>query len=261
MKKLKNIPLVILAGGYGTRIMELSHLIPKPMIEIGNMPILLHIMKYYASYGVRKFIICGGYKCEVIKNYFKNFNVKTNDIQIDLNKNKINFLTKKYDDWSIIISDTGENTQTGGRIKRIKKYIDTEYFFMTYGDGLSDVNVNKLFNFHLKNNKFATVTTVSPKSRFGLISYLNKNQINFREKPDTGENFINAGFFVLSKEIFNLIKGDNTNFEENTLDLISKKKELIGFKHSGFWQCMDNQRDKLKLESLWSGKKPPWKKW
>ena len=261
MKKINNSPLVILAGGYGTRIMELSHLIPKPMIQIGNIPILLHIMKYYASFGVRRFIICGGYKCDVIKNYFKNLNLNNNDIEIDLSKNELKFLTKKYEDWSVIVADTGENTQTGGRIKRIKKYIDTNYFFMTYGDGLCDVNISNLLNFHLKNKKIATVTTVSPKSRFGLISYVNKNQISFREKPETDENFINAGFFVLSKDIFKSIKGDKTNFEKSTLSEISKKKQLIGFKHSGFWQCMDNQRDKLNLEKLWASKSPPWKKW
>jgi len=261
MSDLSKIPLVILAGGYGTRIMELSHLIPKPMIKIGKYPILLHIMKYYSHFGVKDFIICGGYKCSVIKEYFKNFYLENNDVEINLKNNELNFLTANYENWSIKIIDTGEDTETGGRIKEIKKYIKSEFFYMTYGDGLSDVNIYNLTKFHLKNNKLATLTAISPRSRFGLINFKNKSLIDFTEKPNKEDNFINAGFFVLSKKIFNFIKDKKTNFEKDTLKILSKKKLLTGYKHNGFWQCMDTQRDRINLEKMWNMKSTPWKKW
>lgn len=258
MNKIQDTPLVILAGGFGTRIMEYSHLIPKPMIEIGDQPIILHIMRYYSSFGVKKFIISAGYKSEIIKKYFSDINNFINDIEINTKNKTIDYLNKSKIDWTVKVIDTGLDTQTGGRIKNVEKYLEGENFFMTYGDGLSDVSIDKLYNFHKKNKKLATVTTVSPKSRFGILNFKKGNLVEFKEKPKEIKNFINAGFFVLNKRILNHILNSKTNFEQDVLTKLSKKNQLVGYKHNGFWQCMDTQRDKKLLDQLWISKKAPW---
>ena len=252
--------LVILAGGRGTRFIEETHLTPKPMINIGGIPIILHIMKYYSYFGVKEFIICGGYKVENIKTFFLNLNNFINDIEINFNNNEIDFLTKNNFDWNVKIVDTGLHTMTGGRIKKIKKYINNdENFYLTYGDGLSNVNIRKLSEFHIAHKKIATLTMVIPPARYGAVE-ANKNIVTkFQEKPKGDNQLINGGFFVLNKKIFKFIKNDKTIFEENVLKKLTKLKELQAYKHLGFWQPMDSLRDKIDLEKLWL-KNPFWKK-
>ena len=234
MEKIENIPLVILAGGKGTRITEYTKLIPKPMIKIGNKPILKHIIDYYAFFGVKNIIIASGYKQKNIKDYFKN-NISVNVI------------------------NTGRDTMTGGRLLRIKKYID-KTFFLTYGDGLSNVNIKKLYLNHMRNKKICTVTAVHPIARFGEINF-NKNKIiNFNEKPQVKNDWINGGFFVFEKKIFNFLQNDQTVLEGRPLQKLTKIKQLNGYKHNGFWQCMDTAREKIILENLYKSKNCPWKK-
>ncbi|MBD1140765.1 NTP transferase domain-containing protein [Pelagibacterales bacterium SAG-MED39] len=251
-----NLKVVILAGGYGTRLGTLTKLKPKPMVDVCGKPILEHIMQLYLKSGFFNFIICAGYKNEVIKNYFKK--KYQNDIVVD-NKNEV--LIKKRN-LSIRIVNTGKNSLTGGRIKRIKKYVqEDEYFHMTYGDGLSNVNINKLTKYHIKNKKFATVTTVKiqvPQERFGVVYFKNKNIVKkFVEKPDIKEIFINGGFFVLSNKIFKFIKDDQTRWEAKPLEKIARVKQLAAFKHTGFWKCMDTLRDRKFLEQF-KHKRFPW---
>jgi len=251
-----NLKVVILAGGYGTRLGTLTKLKPKPMVDVCGKPVIEHIMKLYLQAGFFNFIICAGYKSEVIKNYFKKKFKK--NILID--NSKETFIKKS--NLSIRIVNTGKNSLTGGRIKRIKKYVQNdEYFHMTYGDGLSNVNINKLNQFHIKNKKFATVTTVKiqvPQERFGVIYFKNKNIVKkFVEKPDIKEIFINGGFFVLSNKIFRFIKDDLTRWEAKPMEKIAKLKQLAAFKHTGFWKCMDTIRDRKYLEQF-KNKKFPW---
>ena len=252
--------LVILAGGRGSRFIEETHLTPKPMITIGGIPIILHIMNYYSFFGVKEFIICGGYKIENIKNFFMNLNNFVNDLAINYAKNEIKFLTKNNFDWNVKIIDTGLHTMTGGRIKRVKKYLtDDENFFLTYGDGLSNVNIEKLSKFHIAQKKIATLTMVLPPAKYGVIE-VNKNIVTkFQEKPRENNILINGGFFVLNKKIFKFIKNDKTIFEENVMKKLTKLKELNAYKHFGSWQSMDSLKDKLLLEELWT-KNPFWKK-
>lgn len=254
--------VVILAGGFGTRISEESHLKPKPMIEIGGMPILWHIMKAYSFYGYNDFVICCGYKQYVIKEYFADYFLHRSDITFDFSdNNKIEIHNNYSEPWKVTLVDTGLHTMTGGRIKRIQKYVGNERFMLTYGDGVSDVNIEELIKFHESNGKIGTLTAVRPEGRFGVLDIKNNNINAFREKDSNDMGYINAGFMVMEPEIFNYIEGDNTTFEREPLEAIAKQGELQAFKHFGFWKCMDTQRDKQELESLWNEEKAPWKLW
>jgi glucose-1-phosphate cytidylyltransferase len=252
--------LVIFAGGYGSRLSEETQKIPKPMVEIGEMPIIFHIMKYYSLFGIKDFVICLGYKGNIIKSFFLNYNNLSKKIIINLKNNTIvadNFL----DDWNITLVDTGLQTQTGGRLKRVKEFIkNEEYFYLTYGDGLSDVNINELTKFFIKKNNICTLTAVKPKNRFGIIE-IDKSCIvtRFQEKPST--DWVNGGFFIMKPDILEYINGDDTPLEEEPMRNLTKKKEISAYKHEGFWQCMDTLKDKNYLEKLWSRGEAPWKNW
>lgn len=254
--------VVLLAGGFGTRISEESHLKPKPMIEIGDQPILWHIMKHYSSCGYNEFIICAGYKQHVIKQYFADYYLHRSDITFDFSDDgKMTVHSNVSEPWRVTVVDTGLNTMTGGRIKRIQKYIGNAPFMMTYGDGVSDVDIAKLVEFHKEHGKMITMTAVQPEGRFGVLD-LEGNQIKaFREKSQEDMGYINAGFMVIEPEIFNLINGDATIFEREPLEIAASRGELVAFRHDGFWQCMDTQRDKQKLEELWASGKAPWRNW
>lgn len=255
--------VVILAGGFGTRISEESHLRPKPMIEIGEKPILWHIMKLYSFYGYNDFIICAGYKQHMIKQYFAEYYLHQSDITFDFtNENKMVIHNNVAEPWKVTIVDTGLNSMTGGRIKRIQNYIGNETFMLTYGDGVSNVNIKALVDFHKKHGKIATLTTVNIGQRFGVLDINENNQINaFREKNDLDGSMVNAGYMVLEPQIFNYINGDETIFEKYPLEKIAQQGELMAFKHEGFWQCMDTQRDKNQLEEQWMNGKALWKVW
>lgn len=252
--------VVILAGGFGTRISEESYLKPKPMIEIGEMPILWHIMKQYSHFGFNEFIICAGYKQSVIKEWFANYFIHTSDITFDFSKgNEIEVHNKHSEPWKVTIVDTGLNTMTGGRLKRVQKYIGCNRFFMTYGDGVSDVDINALLEFHKHHHKLATITVIQPEGRFGYINLRDEKVLSFREKSDHDTGWINAGFMVLEPDVFNYLKDDSSVFEREPMETMALKGEMIAFKHMGFWQCMDTLRDKEKLEKIWSSGKAPWK--
>ncbi|MBX4260785.1 glucose-1-phosphate cytidylyltransferase [Clostridium estertheticum] len=255
--------VVLLAGGFGTRISEESHLKPKPMIEIGDMPILWHVMKIYSYYGYNEFVICCGYKAHMIKEYFADYYLHRSDVTFDFSENnKITVHSNFSEPWKVTLVDTGLNTMTGGRIKRIQKYIGNEPFMLTYGDGVSDVNIAKLVKFHEANGKIATMTAINVAQRFGVLDINDDDSINsFREKSEDDGSMINGGFMVLNPEIFDYIEGDSTIFEKAPLETVAKMGELMAYKHEGFWSCMDTQRDKQKLESLWGSGKAPWKKW
>lgn len=254
--------VVLLAGGFGTRISEESHLRPKPMIEIGGKPILWHIMKIYSHFGLNDFIICAGYKAYFIKEYFLNYFVHNSDISVDLVKNQIHIHNSKAEPWRVTVVDTGENTMTGGRLKRIASYLDEEDFCLTYGDGLSNINISELISFHKAHGRLATITAVSPPGRFGHLRIDEKNEVqHFVEKPDGDETKINGGFFVLSPKVLNYIEGDETVWEISPLEKLSSNQELQAFLHNGFWQPMDTLRDKIYLEELWKKEKAPWKIW
>jgi glucose-1-phosphate cytidylyltransferase len=253
--------LVILAGGRGTRISEETLVRPKPLVEIGGLPIIWHIMKIYSHYGFNEFVICCGYKGYMIKEYFSNYGLHTSDTTIDLKNKTIKVHKKTTEKWKITLIDTGENTLTGGRILRIKDYVG-ENFCLTYGDGLANVNIKKLLDHHKKNKKISTVTVVQPTARFGTVE-LDKNMLvkKFLEKSSGDSGWINGGFFVLNKKIFKYIKNDQTIFEKEPLENLSKQKQLTAFKHKGFWQPMDTLREKEYLEELWNSNKAPWKVW
>ncbi|HHV31280.1 glucose-1-phosphate cytidylyltransferase [Caproiciproducens sp. LBM24188] len=254
---------VILAGGFGTRISEESHLKPKPMIEVGDQPILWHIMKYYSYYGVNEFIICAGYKQHVIKEYFANYYLHRSDITFDFtNHNHITVHNNVAEPWKVTVVDTGLNTMTGGRIKRIKNYIDDEPFMMTYGDGVCDVDLDKLLAFHKKHGKLATMTAIQPGGRFGTLEIKDDFTISrFAEKRKEDGGWINGGFMVLEPKVIDYIEDDSTTFEREPLEKLSEEGQLVAYQHDGFWQCMDTLRDKEKLESLWMSGKAPWMKW
>ena len=252
---------VILAGGLGTRISEETHLKPKPMIEIGGMPILWHLMKSYSSFGVNDFIICCGYKGFFIKEYFSNYFLHRSDVTIDLQENDIEIHENYSEPWKITLVDTGPNTMTGGRLKRVKKFLqDEEAFCFTYGDGISDINIKNLIDFHSSHKKLATITGVVPPGRYGAI--LDDGDIvkSFEEKPRGDGAMINGGFFVLSPKVIDLIDGDETSWELEPLHKLVEEENLMVFKHNGFWQPMDTLRDKNHLEELWATN-PPWKSW
>lgn len=257
---------VILAGGFGTRISEESGVRPKPMVEIGGKPILWHILKIYSHYGIDEFIICCGYKGYVIKEYFSNYFLHQSDVTFDMASNKMEVHKKKAEKWKITLVDTGEDTMTGGRIKRIQDYVGNETFCLTYGDGVSDINIKSLIEFHKKEDSIVTLTAVQPPGRFGAFNLKDgANKIaSFREKPKGDGNdtaWINGGFFVVEPEAFDLIKEDKTVWEREPLEEAAKLGKLSAYKHSGFWQSMDTLRDKNVLEELWSEPTPPWKMW
>ena len=251
---------VLLAGGLGTRISEESASRPKPMIEVGGKPIIWHIMKMYAAHGINEFIVCCGYKGYVIKEYFANYFLHQSDVTIDLANNSIEVHHKKAEPWKVTLVDTGEETQTGGRLKRVADYIDGD-FCMTYGDGVGSVDLTALLQFHQSHGKLATMTAVQPPGRFGALQ-LNGNQIqSFVEKPQGDGGWINGGFFVLNPKVLEEISSDATLWEQEPLQNLAKQGELQAFFHSGFWQPMDTLRDKNHLESLWASGKAPWKMW
>lgn len=255
--------VVILAGGMGTRISEESHLKPKPMIGIGDKPIIWHIMKTYSHYGFNDFVILMGYKSYVIKEYFADYFLHNCDLKIDLATNTIETLNSKSEPWKITLVDTGLHTMTGGRIKKAQQYIGNEPFMLTYGDGVSDVDINALIKTHKAHGKLATVTTVQPEGRFGALDIDEKGNIkSFQEKPKGDGAWINAGFFVLQPEVFNYIPdGDGIIWERDPLEALAKDGQLSGYKHTGFWKPMDALRDKIVLEELWNSGKAPWKVW
>jgi glucose-1-phosphate cytidylyltransferase len=253
---------VILAGGKGTRISEETIAKPKPMIEIGNKPILWHIMKIYSTYNINEFIICLGYKGYMIKEYFLNYYIHQSDITINLKDNSYKILQNSSEPWSITLVDTGEETMTGGRVKRIKPFVENETFLMTYGDGVSDVNIRDSITFHKKHGKMATLVAVQPPGRYGSLHIIDDNKIStFVEKPQGDGGFINGGFFVLEPGVFDFINGDQTIWEREPLESLASMNQLRAYKHLGFWQSMDTLRDKIQLEELWEGKNPPWKVW
>ncbi len=254
---------VILAGGLGTRISEETESKPKPMIEIGGMPILWHILKLYSAHGVNDFIICCGYKGYVIKEYFANYFLHMSDVTFDMAHNKMEVHHRYAEPWKITLIDTGSNTMTGGRLKRVAKYVqDEEAFCFTYGDGVSDVNISELIGFHRIHGKKATLTAVYPPGRFGAIDIHTDHQItSFKEKPKGDGGMINGGFFVLSPEVINLIQDDSTIWEREPLEWLAQHSQMMAYLHHGFWQPMDTLRDKNYLEELWSSGNAPWKSW
>jgi glucose-1-phosphate cytidylyltransferase len=254
--------IVILAGGIGSRLSEETDIKPKPMIEIGGKPIIWHIMKMYSHYGFNDFIICLGYKGYMIKEYFNNYFIHSEDVTIDLSRNKIKVLGSKTEPWKVTLIDTGMNTMTGGRIKRVQKYIGEKTFMLTYGDGLSNVNLKELLSFHRKKAKSATITAVVPYARFGALDLDNNHTVlSFKEKPKGQSLWINGGFFVLEPEIFKYIKDDNSVWEQEPMEKLTAQKKLNAYKHNSFWSCMDTLRDKLELERLWKTGEAPWKVW
>lgn len=255
--------VVILAGGLGTRISEESHLKPKPMIEVGDAPILWHIMKYYSSYGFNEFIICCGYKGYVIKEYFADYYLHRSDITFDFSdNNKMIVHNNVAEPWKVTVIDTGLNTMTGGRLKRIQKYVGNETCMMTYGDGVSDVNLDALLKFHREQGKAATLTAIQPGGRFGVLDIDDSQTVRqFSEKAKEDGGWINAGFMVLEPEAFSYIEGDQTYFEKEPLENMAKDGNLAAYRHEGFWKCMDTMRDKGMLDELWNKGNAPWKRW
>ena len=252
---------VILAGGYGTRLSEETALKPKPMVEIGDRPILWHIMKTYSHHGINDFIICLGYKGYVIKEYFANYFLHMSDVTIDLKNNKLNVHENSSEPWSVTLIDTGLNTMTGGRLKRIRHYLDDSDFCFTYGDGLSNVNIRELIEFHKHEKTLATLTAIQPPGRFGAMDLYGHKIQNFHEKPEGDGQWINGGFFVLSPKVIDYIDSDDSIWERGPMEKLAADGELSAFKHKGFWQPMDSQRDKTSLEQLWESGSPPWKVW
>lgn len=253
--------VVILAGGMGTRISEETAIRPKPMVEIGGKPILWHIMKIYSSHGLNDFIICLGYKGYVIKEYFANYFLHMSDVTIDMSQNQMAVHQNSAEPWRVTLVDTGEGTMTGGRIRRIRKYLDEEDFCLTYGDGLGDVNITRLINFHKSRRTLATLTATKPPGRFGSINMSECTVINFQEKPQGDGAWINGGFFILSPKVIDYIEGDETIWERAPMERLAREGQISAYLHEGFWQPMDTLRDKTHLEDLWASNKAPWKLW
>lgn len=258
----KNIKAVILAGGLGTRLSEETNLLPKPMVQIGGKPVLWHIIKMYSYHGINEFIICCGYKGYLIKEYFSNYFLHNSDFTLDLSRDKKTILNHQKEPWKITLIDTGENSMTGGRLRRVSDFLkNDDLFCLTYGDGLSDININETINFHLKHGKLATLSAVNTKGRFGALKLEKNKVINFEEKPDGDGSMINGGFFVLSPKVLEFIDSDQTVWEQEPLQKLSKIDQLMAFKHYGFWQPMDTLSDKKTLEKIWLNGAAPWKKW
>ncbi len=254
--------VLILAGGYGTRISEETETRPKPMVEIGGKPILWHIMKTYSHYGYNEFVLLLGYKGYMIKEYFANYFLHQSDVTIDLQNNRLKIHNNTSEPWKVTLVDTGIETMTGGRIKKAQKYVGREPFLLTYGDGVADVDMAKLVAFHSKHGKKITMTSVQPEERFGVLDVAKSGQVKtFLEKPQGDSAWINAGFFVCQPEVFDYISGDKEIFEKKPLEKLAKEAELYTYKHTGFWHCMDTLRDKQKLNELWAANTAPWKIW
>lgn len=255
--------VVILAGGLGKRISEESHLKPKPMIEVGDAPILWHIMKYYSSYGFNEFIICCGYKGYVIKEYFADYYLHRSDVTFDFaNNNEMIIHNNVAEPWKVTVVDTGLHTMTGGRLKRIQKYVGDQTFMMTYGDGVSDIDLDALLEFHRVHKKAATLTAIQPGGRFGVLDIDDNETVRqFSEKAKEDGGWINAGFMVLEPEVFDYIEGDDTFFEKEPLENLALDGKLAAYRHEGFWKCMDTMRDKGMLDELWNSGQAPWKRW
>lgn len=255
--------VVILAGGYGTRISEESYLKPKPMLEIGGKPILWHIMKEYSYYGYNEFIICCGYKQHIIKEWFADYYLYNSDVTFDfVDGNKMTVHNNVSEPWKVTLVDTGLDTMTGGRIKRVQRYIGNEPFMLTYGDGVCDLNIQELVEFHKKHGKIATITAAKVSQRFGILDITADQQIgSFREKKADDNSRINAGYMVLNSQIFDYLDGDTTVFEKEPLEELTKKGELMAYLHDGYWQCMDTKREMDQLNKLWDSGQAPWKKW
>jgi len=254
--------VAILAGGFGTRLAEETENIPKPMIRIGEMPILLHIMKIYSYYGFKEFIIALGYKSEYIKHYMIDYCKLQGDISIDFGKNEIKANNNENVlDWKIELVETGKYTQTGGRIKKLQPYIKDNTFMLTWGDGLADININNLVKFHKSHGKIATITAVRPPARYGYMKFSENKVIEFTEKPQIGEGWVNGAFFVLEPGVFDYIDGDDTVWEHEPLENLARDGKLMAFKHDSFWQCMDTLREKYILERMWESEHAPWKVW
>lgn len=252
---------VILAGGRGTRISEESHLRPKPMIEIGGRPILWHIMKSYAAHGVTDFVVCLGYRGYMVKEFFANYFLHSADVTIDLRKNRVEYHDSRSEPWTVTLVDTGEATQTGGRLRRVRQYLDDDAFCMTYGDGLADVDVGAQLAFHRGHGRLATMTVVPPPARFGRVVLQGEQVMHFEEKPRAGDAAINGGFFVLAPSVLDLIEGDEVAWERAPLEALAAAGQLVSWRHEGFWQPMDTLREKELLESLWDSGQAPWRIW
>lgn len=253
--------VLILAGGYGTRLSEATDVKPKPMVEIGGKPILWHILKSYSHHGFNDFVILLGYKGYVIKEYFANYFLHQSDLTIDISNNKIEIHNNSSEPWKVTLIDTGLDTLTGGRIKRAAKYINNEPFLLTYGDGVANVDIKKSVAFHKNHGKLITMTAIQPEGRFGALDIQGDNIKSFVEKPKGDGSWINGGFFVCQPEVLDYIDGDSTIFERQPLERLAKADQLMAYKHEGFWQCMDTMRDKNKLEELWASGEAEWKVW
>lgn len=252
---------VILAGGLGTRISEESHLKPKPMIDIGHRPILWHVMKIYSSFGINEFVVCLGYRGYVIKEYFSNYFLHASDVTFDLANNQVDIHHKRSEPWKVTLVDTGQETMTGGRLRRVRQFLGDEDFCFTYGDGLADINIRNLIDFHRKIGVLATVTAVQPPGRFGALMLDGEHVMNFQEKPVGDGGWINGGFFVLSPSVIDYIEGDETNWELAPMQRLADGGQLAAYRHYGFWHAMDTVRDRTQLEAMWSHGDAPWKLW
>jgi glucose-1-phosphate cytidylyltransferase len=253
--------VVILSGGFGTRLQEETVLKPKPMVEIGGRPIVWHIMHIYAAYGYKEFILALGYKGEVVKNYFLNYRALSSDISVNLNSGKVIVHEQENEGWLIHLVDTGLRTETGGRLKRLAHYLQGETFMMTYGDGVANIDIRQLVDFHRSHGKLVTVTAVRPPARFGSLDFNGSLVSRFAEKPQTGEGWINGGFFVIEPQVLDYIEGDQTPWEGPPLEFLVHERQVMAYQHDGFWQGMDTMRDMRLLESLWAEAKAPWKVW
>lgn len=252
---------VLLAGGLGTRLSEETHLKPKPMVEIGGRPILWHIMKTYSAHGINEFIICAGYRSYVIKEYFANYFLHMSDVTFDMENNSMEVHKKRTEPWKVTIIDTGEETMTGGRLKRVKDYIGDETFCFTYGDGVGDVNISETIELHKRAQRKATLTAVQPPGRYGALGIDGDRITQFQEKPEGDGAWINGGFFVLEPSTIDYIAGDSMPWEQDPLENLAKEEQLTVYKHNGFWRPMDTLRDKMQLEEMWDESKAPWKVW
>ena len=254
---------VILAGGFGSRLSEETQVKPKPMVEIGGKPILWHIMKMYSHYGVNDFVICCGYKGHMIKEYFSSYVLHMCDVKFDMRERKMTYLNNGVEPWTVTLVDTGESTMTGGRLKRVREHLGNETFCFTYGDGVSDINIGELIEFHRREGALATLTAVQPVGRFGAFSLDHEQTVisSFKEKPEGGSGWINGGFFVMEPKALEYIAGDSTVWEREPMETLAHDGKLCAYRHRGFWQSMDTLRDKMLLEDLWTSGKRPWKAW